>query len=262
MNPLPVHNTTFTGAIFSLTTLPSRAKKIYPTLYSLLDQTTPIKIQIHIPEKANPEPDSKYVFPESITSHPNIKIITHKGDLGPSMKFIPAIMETFDESPKRHIISVDDDMIYPRELANKLIIAADTDNQSIHCLRGNIFKGEASYHTSVVYHSQDLIDRKQVAIVTGCGGYIIPYPVALKLKNIISDYSGAPKECKVMDDVWLSGVASRLHIRKYLIPGIGKYHTSVGSFFTPAYLNPDREKKNEVAIQYFLGEWSKEEVEK
>lgn len=257
LDSLKIHRAVNESAVFSLTTLPSRAKKIYPTLYSLLDQTLPLKIEIHIPERANPEPNRKYVFSKEILEHPNIEIITHPEDTGPSMKFIPAIQRKRDTPV--HIISVDDDMIYPRGLAEALVKAADNDGESIHCVRGNRFKGKASYYSSPTVHSKDISARKQVAIVTGCGGYIIPAKVGEKLRGVISDYSKAPKECRIMDDVWISGIASRLGVKKYVIPGVEKYVLSIGSFFTPAYLNPERDKKNESAIQYFS--WGPDEVE-
>lgn len=257
IDPLKVHQEVDTGTIFSLTTLPSRAKKIYPTLYSLLDQTHPLKIEIHIPERANPEPKKKYLFSKEILNHPNIEIITHPEDTGPSMKFIPAIQKK-REIPV-NVISVDDDMIYPQGLAEALIKATNLNGESIHCVRGNIFKGKASYYSSPTIHSNDINTRKQVAIVTGCGGYIIPVKVVEKLRGVISDYSKAPKECRLMDDVWISGIASRLGVEKYVIPGVEKYVLSIGSFFTPAYLNPERDDKNEIAIQHFS--WGPGEVE-
>jgi hypothetical protein len=258
IDSLKVHTITDESAVFSLTTLPSRAKKIYPTLYSLLEQTHPLKIEIHIPERANPEPEKKYSFPRAILEHPNIEIITHPEDTGPSMKFIPAIQRKRDTPV--HIISVDDDMIYPKELAQSLINAANADTASIHCVRGNIFKGKASYYSSPTTHSNEITRKKQVAIVTGCGGYIIPAPVVEKFKGVIADYSKAPKECRIMDDVWISGIATRLGVKKYVIPGVEKYVLSIGSFFTPAYLNPERDKKNEIAIQHFS--WGDDEVVK
>lgn len=259
IDKLPLRADIDKRAVFSLTTLPSRSKKIYPTIYSLLDQTLPLRIEIHIPEKANPESNKCYSFPESIKNHPNIEIITHPIDLGPSMKFIPAMYKDRKGSPV-HIISVDDDMIYPRNLAEKLVEAAEKDPLSIHCVRGNSFKGQASYYSSPTTYSHNISTRKRVAIVTGCGGYIIPYPVAEKLKPIVGDYSKAPKECRIMDDVWISGLATKLGIKKYVIPGVPKYSISIGAFFTPAYLNPGRERKNEVAIQYF--NWDSGEIEK
>lgn len=259
LDELSYHTNTDKRAIFSLTTLPSRSKKIYPTIYSLLDQTLPLRIEIHIPEKANPESDKKYTFPESIRNHPNIDIITHPIDTGPSMKFIPAIQKDRHNSPV-HIISVDDDMIYNCNLAKKLVEAAENDPLSIHCLRGNSFKGKASYYSSPTKFSHNISVPKRIAIVTGCGGYIIPYPVAKKLKPIIGDYSTAPKECRIMDDVWISGLATKVGVKKYVIPGVTRYSNNIGAFFTPAYLSPNRKKNNEIAIQYF--KWDSEEIDR
>lgn len=247
------------NTIFSLTTLPSRAKKIDPTIQSLLDQTTKIDIEIHIPEKANPEPNIPYEFSDEILHNPRIKIIRHPEDLGPSMKFIPAIKSK--RGDRIHIISVDDDMIYPRTLAQELIKAADKafyeSADEIFCTRGNKFKGEFKYNTIETIHSRDIEENHQVAIVTGCGGFIIPCHVVDKLATVISDYSKSPIECKIMDDVWISGIASDIGIKKYVIPKVPRYKFSVGSYFTPAYLDEKRSEKNQSAINFFR--WSQEE---
>lgn len=247
MDSLPQVKVVNNKCIVSLTTIPSRTSKILPTIYSLLDQTVPLEIQIHVPIKANCEPNKVYTFPESVLSNKNIKIITHPVDTGPSMKFIPAI-----NSENKHIIVVDDDMVYPPEMNEVFLAQVNRNPYNVYTTRGHVFQENKSFASLLTKFSNRVDTPLQVSIITGCGGYIISNVICTQLRGIIDDYSNAPKEAKLMDDIWISGVLNNLGIKKYVIPGISRYINSIFSFLlTTAHLSNGRVEKNNIVINHF-----------
>lgn len=248
---LPVSNKESVGGIISLTTIPSRAGKITPTLRSLLDQTVPAHIYIHVPKRANCEPNAVYRFPSEIRNHPNITIVEHPNDHGPSMKFIPAIQT----NKGKHIIVVDDDNIYPRTLVHDLLQASTRDPNKVHCTRGWRHSPDMKWENTKEIFSNQLTKEYPVSVITGCGGYVISPMISQKLSPVIADYQNVGKECRLMDDIWISGHLARLSIPKVIISNQSRYYPSISTFFTPDHLTPERARKNNVVIEHFKDSW-------
>lgn len=244
-------NTPNENVIISLTTIPSRSNKIIPTLNSLLNQSIPARIHIHIPEKANCEPFLKYDFPQEIQNHPNISIIKHALDFGPAMKFIPAIQQ----NKGKYILVVDDDNIYPFDLVKNLLGWSERDPSKVYCTRGWVHTLDYKWETTNTIFSDRISQPEPVSVITGCGGYMISPQIADKLKMFISDYQNVPRECQLMDDIWISGWLSRFSIKKEIIPTNQRFYPSLSTFFCQDHLTPERARKNNVVISYFMDSW-------
>ena len=234
---LPIPEIVDHSVIVSLTTSPSRSRKIASTLYSLLDQSYPLEIEIHIPVS------SEYKFPERVINHPNIKIISHAEDPGPSMKYIPAVLKA-----NKDIIVVNDDMIYPRDLNEHFVTSIRKLPDYVYANRGNRFVNDTN--NSEAISSAYLVNPVQVAIVTG--GYVIPKKIASQLRHLINDYSTAPPEAKLMDDIWISGNLTKLGIKKFVLPGLKRHANSVITFSSTQEIQPGK------LISYF--KWAPDEI--
>lgn len=258
MDKLEKVNNVTPGVIISLTTIPSRSEKIIPTMNSLLDQTVPAHIFIHIPKRANCEPEKEYKFPTSILKHPNITIVEHPIDYGPSMKFIPAIKASIHTND--YVIVVDDDNIYPKTLVEDLYKYARREPSYVYCTRGWKHSPDYKWENTKETFSDTLSWPLKVSVITGCGGYIIPPNVSRRVADDISDYSHTPKECRLMDDIWISGILSKHKIGKFIIDNNSRFYPSITTFFTPEHLGPNRAHKNNVVISHFLQYWGNDQV--
>ena len=246
-------------AVISLTTIPSRIRRIYPTLNSLLDQTYPTFIHLFIPKRANCEPTKQYILDRRISQCPRVRVTVIDEDTGPSLKFIPAIQQY--QNHKTAIIVVDDDNVYPSTLVEKLLSAAKNEPHIVHAGRGWQHSPDLKWaHTKTIF-SHKIRQPHRVAVITGCGGYIFS-PELLSNMHVqdLVNYSEAPASAKLMDDIWISGHLSRWGIAKQITPGIPMFRPSMSTLFTPRHLNPARAAKNDEVIAYFRNVWLKDEI--
>ena len=107
------------GAIVSMSVLPSRFKGLLPTINSLTDQSVlPEKIVINLPRFFKRD-KTDYEIPEYVENHPLIEINWIENDLGPATKLLPTL-DFYEHNPDRLIVVVDDDQIYPREMVENM----------------------------------------------------------------------------------------------------------------------------------------------
>jgi hypothetical protein len=87
-----------------------------------------------------------------------------------------------------------------------------------------------------------------VAVITGHGGYAIrPSLVGgTRLWTVID----APDECRMMDDIWISGHLSEWGVKKLLIDSPRRHRIT-----TSSAIGGDRARRNEVAFRYFETAW-------
>ncbi len=108
--------------VVSLSTTPHRIDKIGPTLDTLLRQNAPIKaIYLNIPYifKRN---NTMYKIPDWLLRIPNITILRSK-DYGPATKLLGTLANA-DLPANAIIITVDDDVYYPKNLVLQLAYKA------------------------------------------------------------------------------------------------------------------------------------------
>ena len=118
--------------LVTLTTIPSRLPHIAATLKSLMRQKrAPSRIVINLPDFSKRE-NAPYTVPAFLHGLKSVEII-RCADLGPATKAIPTLLR---EPPRRKIIVVDDDRIYPPNLVGDLEDAADLDVASAFGMSG------------------------------------------------------------------------------------------------------------------------------
>ena len=246
--------------LVSLTTIPSRAGNIVPTLNSLLDQTFPVEILISIPDRAMCEPHKEYRLSKKVLDCSRVKVKHHNHDTGPSMKFLPALR--ICSQTGRYLLVVDDDAIYPPTLVENLLHWTLEHPQIVWATRGHLLPQNYQWKNTATIFSKDLTAPQTCALVTGVGGYMFSPQVSGRM--VLSDlenYAGVPRGCITMDDVWLSGHLSRQNIVKKIIPSTPKHKWSLFTVLLKRHLNPQRAERNNEAIQYFIRDWKPHEIE-
>lgn len=118
--------------VISLTTIPSRFDKIGPTLETLLAQDADIsEIRLYIPDHYKRFPD----YDGSVPSVPHgVTIHRCSEDLGPATKVLPAASELRGKGER--ILFCDDDRLFSRDWASRLIAAGEKHPDRVICVIG------------------------------------------------------------------------------------------------------------------------------
>lgn len=198
------------GAIVTMTTIPSRMPLIGETLKSLLRQTrAPARIVINVPRFSRRE-QRGYEIPAYLDRLSSVEI--HRcDDWGPATKLIPSLLRF---PAGRKIIVADDDRIYPPNLIEDLERASAAHPGCAIGLGGWRVPDDLTDRPTTLWADLRGLPpvplkatrlRKPVAvdIFQGMAGYLVQ-PHFFDL-DAVTDYSAAPEAVFYVDDVWLSG---------------------------------------------------------
>ncbi len=120
----------------SFSTSPKRVSKLMPMLKTL-DLEHVEKVFVALPEKYR-DTEEYGPIPEELLNFPKIEIIARdQKDLGPIMKMLPAIEKIGSTDPNAIVISVDDDVGFPKGAINELIYYANLFPKAIISGAGN-----------------------------------------------------------------------------------------------------------------------------
>ena len=195
----------------SLTTIPSRLARLTKTLESLKKQTLkPTRINLCVPERCIKE-DQTYQIPAEIADDPAITIIHCQQDWGPATKLLGSLVICDD--PETRIIVVDDDIIYPPDLVEKLVARSNQYPESAIGFCGwqvrDVAKGRDHFYRNLVYEDRrpGLDFVTSVDVLEGYRGVLTK--ARFWDQKAVLDYSQAPKQAFYVDDSWLSGHLAR-----------------------------------------------------
>ena len=202
--------------IVSLSTLPDRIENLRPTLDCLLAQTrVPDEIVLAIPAQSIRQ-QRPYIFPDWLATVPKLRILHSERDWGPATKFIPAIQEERAAGRAETLIMVvDDDRIYPRDAIDCYLHFSERLPDAALCFRGAAMPGSRDWHDAKMIHGNRLRAPKRVAVITGCGSYLLKPRF---FDERLWDYSAAPSAAFFMDDIWISGSLARQGIERFVVP--------------------------------------------
>ena len=199
----------------SLTTIPSRLSRVNLTLASLKNQSLqPDLIILCLPEICLKE-NATYELPFEILNDPAITIIRCANDWGPATKLLGCLAECHD--PETRIIVVDDDIIYPYDLVEKLVARSDSYPHAAIGFCGwnvaDLLKGRDYFYSHLIYEDRipNLPFVSKADVLEGYRG------VLTKRKfwdDAVYAYSDAPKRAFYVDDVWFSGHLARKKIAR------------------------------------------------
>ena len=182
--------------ILSLTSYIQRFNTLHICLESLFNQTyMPDEIVLYINEPLSLLPGSVMKF---VDMGLHIEIID--GDLGPHNKYFHSLKE----HPNDIIITVDDDVIYPKDLLLKLINQHSLFPNAViagraHRMLLNEFNDPLPYEEWE--HECKLYNVPSMSLVaTGVGGILYP-PMCMNKEVLNSE--AIIRLCKYADDIWL-----------------------------------------------------------
>jgi hypothetical protein len=241
--------------IVSLTTLPDRITQLQPTLDCLLEQTRPAdEIVIAIPEVSFRQ-QRPYVIPQFLHDLPSVRIMRADRDWGPATKSIPAVQhERAAGRNNTAIVVVDDDRIYPRDAIETYLHYTSELPDAALCFRGAAMPRSFDWRDAKMVHGNRLREPKRVAVITGCGSYLIKPRF---FDESCWDYAGAPRAAFFMDDIWISGCLDRTGVRKYVVPSSDRLRSVKIQERTMTLhdVPHGRQNNNNEVIAFFRGRW-------
>ena len=242
--------------IASLTTLPDRIFNLEPTLRCLLNQTRPPdEIVLSIPEFSVRQ-KRPYSIPKYLSQFPKLRIVPCKTDWGPATKFIPLVQEELAAGRADTLIMVvDDDRIYPRDALETYLHYHEQFPNAALCFRGGPMPRNFYWFLPKLFLGSRLRKAKRVAVITGCGSYLIqPRFFDLALWN----YSDAPASAFYMDDIWISGNLDRRGVEKYVVPTSAMMRTARQQAGTMSLHRVPwgRTYHNNEVVEYFRDTWN------
>ena len=240
--------------IVSLSTVPDRVNNLRPTIRALLEQTRPPdEIVLAIPEFSVRE-QRPYVVPKYISRLPRVRILHCGKDWGPATKFIPAVQDELAAGRENTlIVVVDDDRIYPRDALETYLYYNEQLPDAALCFRGAAMPSTFDWDDARMIYAKDLCEPRPVAVITGCGSYLIQPRF---FDESLWDYSGAPQIVFHIDDIWISGCLSRRGVKRYVLPASAMMRSVLRQRWTVS-LNkiPGRQKLNNETIAFFRDTW-------
>jgi hypothetical protein len=240
--------------IASLSTVPDRINNLSPAIRSLLNQTRPPdEIVLAIPEFSVRE-QRPYVVPKYISRLPRVRVLHCAQDWGPATKFIGAIQDELAAGRENTlIIVIDDDRLYPRDALETYLYYSEQLPDAALCFRGAAMPSTLDWDNAKMIHAKDLREPRPVAVITGCGSYLVRPRF---FDQSLWDYSAAPSIAFYIDDIWISAWLSRRGVKRYVIPASGIMR-SVSRQRRTVSLNkiPGRQKLNNETIAFFRDAW-------
>jgi hypothetical protein len=240
--------------IASLSTVPDRINNLRPTISSLLKQTRPPdEIVLAIPEFSVRE-RRPYVVPNYLSRLPRVRVLHCPEDWGPATKFIGAIQDELAAGRENTLIMVvDDDRLYPRDALETYLYYSEQLPEAALCFRGAAMPSTLDWDDAKMIHARDLREPRPVAVITGCGSYLIQPRF---FDGSLWDYSGAPPIAFYIDDIWISAWLSRRGVKRYVVPASAMMR-SVRRQRRTVSLNKihGRQKLNNETIAFFRDAW-------
>lgn len=187
--------------IVSLTTHSHRIEKVGLAIQSIMDQTLKAdKIVLSI----NKEKFNNENIPNTLKLLENRGLtINYCKDIGPYTKLVPVLKI----HPESIIVTVDDDLIYPRNLLETLYKAYEIEPNFIHCLRMHYMKFASSGEIKP-YSEWDLCSGTTKAdnyvFPTGVGGVLYP---PHSFNDEVFNEDAFMKLSPNADDVWFKAMS-------------------------------------------------------
>jgi hypothetical protein len=241
--------------VVTLTTIPSRIRRIVPTLRSLLDQTDPPEcILLALPPFSRRE-HAAYAVPEALRAHPRVTLLPSERDWGPATKLLPAL-RAFAEDPDAALVAVDDDNVYPRTFLETFRRHAAAFPDAALGLRGFAVPPSRRRADCREFAGEDVESPTRTDVLQGCGGVLVRprfFDAAL------FDHDAAPPEAWFVDDVWVSGHLARRGVPRYVLPypGAHIFLPSLTTFSGPA-LDRDENRSgrnDDMMLEHFGAHW-------
>lgn len=192
--------------IVSLTTYSKRIDTVHLVVKSLLRQSVkPDKVILYLGQDV-----LENQIPEQLKELQKfgLEIVTGCEDLKPHKKYYFAMRQ----NPEDIVITVDDDIVYEKNLLRDLLRTHERHPRAVVCRRANIItRGEDGkllpYDRWPNFHEAGEKERYDL-LPTGAGGVLYP-PHALD--SMVFDVDALKKYCLNADDIWLRYMGAKLN---------------------------------------------------
>lgn len=238
--------------IVSLTSFPARIDLIYLTIRSILYQTKrPLKVVLWLGEEQFL--DREKSLPKSLL---NLKKFGLEIEFCKDIKAHKKYFFAFQKYPDNLIVTIDDDVIYPRDLLEKLI---ETHQNHANCVVANRVRwmdmDSFSYKPYRGWKINQLasFNPSKKIFSTGVGGVL--YQPRLFI-NTMFDIEGINQTNCMNDDVWLKAcqIASGLPVvftNFYFVEFIGIPGAQKESLFSTNVFENDNDRQIKEVFEYF-----------
>jgi Glycosyl transferase family 2 len=242
--------------IAAMSTLPDRITNLEPTIRCLLDQTRPPdEIVIAVPNFSVRQ-QTPYQIPEYLEDLPGVRILACQTDWGPATKFIPVIQGELKAGRRDTLIMVvDDDRTYPADALETYLYYHRQLPHAALAFRGTPMPKDLKWRGPKMTRGDRLREPRQVAVITGCGSYLIQPRF---FDSRLWDYSAAPDGAFYMDDIWISGCLDRKGVEKYIVPTSAMMRSVFRQRWTMTLhdVPNGRRHNNNEAIAFFSDSWN------
>lgn len=196
---LPVKKTSYTSknVIISLTSYPARFKNLHIVIRSLLHQSVRAeKIVLYLGKDSN-----GISLPKKLLKLQKFDFVIKYDypDIKPHKKYFFAMQEF----PEKTIITVDDDLIYDKNLVKDLLNCHEKYPSCVCARRVNLItknKDALNMYKDWKWEYQNLLEPSFSLLATGCGGVLYPSNI---LPSETFDIENIKKYCLDTDDIWL-----------------------------------------------------------
>lgn len=187
------------NVIVSLTSFTPRLNKLHIVIKSLLRQKyQPLKIILYLANDVNVNNIPKKLL--KLTKTNKFEIKTGYENLKPHKKYFFVIQEY----PESIIITVDDDLIYDKNLIKDLYLCYKKNPNSVIARRVNLItkdkNGNLNKYSNWIWEYKENTNSSFDLLATGCGGVLYPPKI---FSNEIFNKEIIYKYCLNTDDIWL-----------------------------------------------------------
>lgn len=200
--------------VIALSTTPHRIAEIKSTLDSLTNQKLQAPIYLSVPYTFKRD-NIDYVIPDWLHSYPGVTILRTK-DYGPATKLL-GLLEQVDLEPNTIIITVDDDVIYPKNLVLHLVYKAKQNPNAAIGIIGADFDYDAPWQiaTDSLWGLTNIsTPNARVSVLKGYGG--VAYRKKFFNANIFNLAKDA-EPCYNTDDILISYSLAQQHIPRTVL---------------------------------------------
>ncbi len=225
--------------IVSLTSYSKRFRTLPLVLFSLQNQTVlPDKIEVWIEE------NDKSLLPDKIYSFKNVDIKFCENGLYSYKKIIPSLKE----NDNRFIATFDDDIIYPVNSLEALILKSKEYPNDIIANRIHEIKLKNSIPDSYNKWQKNFFGESNLSFFTSGGGALFPPKCFYK---DIFDKKSFMDLCPSADDIWLNWMA-KLNNKKIRHSGIETKYTLIKIIRSGLWKKNVKQNFNDVQIKRII----------
>ncbi len=254
-NNLPIlkPSTIANGVIVSLTSYPARLKSIHVVIRSLLKQkVTAEKVILYLGIDTKETDIPKKL--KKLTKY-NFEIRFGYEDLKPHKKYYFAMQEF----PNHTIITVDDDLIYDKNLISDLLDCAKKNPNCVCARRVNLItkneEGKLNPYSKWEWEYKTITTPSHSLLATGSGGVLYPPhilpPETFNLKAI-------KETCLNTDDIWLKFMELKNDVKvvfsnNKVVHPLSLRHTQESGLLQTNTAGENRNDINIVQVQNYTG---------